>query len=102
MEQRDIGNIANTSTRSRKESMWWCTCGHCSVLNTEEECLCCLEWDLRPGDERLGEANVCLSTVEDVVAMTNRGVLETFFRVPKVNWISQPKPAGAHGQLSDE
>lgn len=92
------------SARSRINSTWWCECGHCASMTTEEECLCCLQWGLRPGIERLGDSssNLCLSTLEDVRAMINRAVIETFFRVPKRNWRTQPKPAGPNGQLSVE
>ena len=72
-------------------------------MPTEEECLCCSEWDLRPGDTRLDVSrNDCLTTVEDFSALINRAVVETFFRVPKINWKTQPKPAGPNGQLSIE
>lgn len=101
-EQRDQERQA--AARPRQEGSWWCSCGgHCTVLGTEEECLCCFEWDLRPREERLGDSNgACLSTLEDVRAMLNKSVIETFFRVPKLNWKTQPKPAGANGQLSAE
>ncbi|KAK7119693.1 hypothetical protein R3I94_021501 [Phoxinus phoxinus] len=28
------------------------------------------------------------------------GILETYFRIPKVNWKRQPKPAGTNGRLT--
>jgi len=46
--------------------------------------------------------NDCLTTGEDFSALINQAVVETFFRVPKVNWKTQPKPAGTNGQLSIE
>ncbi|CAL8342946.1 unnamed protein product [Arctogadus glacialis] len=30
----------------------------------------------------------------------NSGDLETYFRIPKVNWKRQPKPAGTNGHLT--
>ncbi|KAL7391609.1 hypothetical protein ABVT39_011636 [Epinephelus coioides] len=75
----------------------------CSTMPTEEECLCCSEWDLRPGDTRLDvPRNDCLTTTEDFTSMINRALVETFFCDPKVNWKTQPKPAGPNGQLSIE
>lgn len=92
-----------TTARPRVGANWWCCCGHCTAMVTEEECLCCSEWDLRPEETRIdAPQNTCLTTLEDFSAMTNRAVVETFFHVPRVNWQTQPKPAGPNGQLSIE
>ena len=92
-----------TTARPRMGANWWCCCGHCTAMATEEECLCCSEWDLRPEKTRIdAPQNTCLTTLEDFSAMTNRAVVETFFHVPRVNWQTQPKPAGPNGQLSIE
>lgn len=91
-----------SAARLRVGGNWWCSCGHCSSMLTEEERLCCSEWDLRPVDARLNvSTNVCITTLDDLSAMINRAVVETF-RVPKLNWKTQPLPAGPNGQLSME
>uniref|UniRef100_A0A672HK02 Uncharacterized protein n=1 Tax=Salarias fasciatus TaxID=181472 RepID=A0A672HK02_SALFA len=73
---------SSASARPQTDSTWWCECGHCASMPIEEECLCCVQWDLRPGVERLGHSSsgVCLSTLEDIRAMINRAVIETFSR----------------------
>ena len=99
--EEQLAREQQTAARLRIDGKWWCSCGQCSPMPTEEECLCCSEWDLRPGDARLDVSiNDCLTTVEDFSSLINRAVVETFFRIPKKNWKTQPKPAGPNGQLS--
>ncbi|MDG2555406.1 hypothetical protein P7M41_25755 [Vibrio parahaemolyticus] len=33
------------AARLRSSGDWWCTCECCAPVPTEEECLCCKEWD---------------------------------------------------------
>ena len=97
-------------SRPRINGDWWCCCGHCNAMPTEEESLSCTEWDLRPEDggrdasgmDDTDPAQHCVTMSEDFPALINRAVVETFFRVPKVNWRRRPKPAGPDGQLSIE
>ena len=42
----------------------------------------------------------CITRNENFAAITNPGVIETFFHVPKMNWKKCSRPAGADGQLS--
>ena len=105
LRERDeqLAREQQTGARPRLNANWWCACGQCSPIATEEECVSCSEWDLKPADKRMDlSRNICLTTLEDFSAMTNRAVVETFFHVPKINWKTQPKPAGPNGQLSVE
>ncbi|XP_063959126.1 P2X purinoceptor 7-like [Lytechinus pictus] len=36
-------NGGSEPDRDRKESNWWCSCGNCPVMQTDEESLCCRE-----------------------------------------------------------
>ena len=97
------------AARTRISEDWWCSCGCCNSMPTEEECLCYNEWDLLPN---IGGLDVswddtettrrCVTTLEDFPPLINRAVLDTFFHVPKINWRRRPKPQGPNGQLSIE
>ncbi|KAG1928990.1 P2X purinoceptor [Pimephales promelas] len=85
---------ANAST-TRISCNWWCLCGCCDPMPTEEESLCCKEWDLlQPGNEK------CVTCTEEFPALIQKTVLDTFFFVPKINWKKRPQPEGPNGQLS--
>ncbi|XP_061877782.1 uncharacterized protein LOC133630284 [Entelurus aequoreus] len=92
------------AARLRNTGNWWCSCGCCVLLPTEEECLCCREWDLlQPavfGDYPVDGTQRCVTSSEDFPSLINRAVLETFFHVPKINWKRRPRPQGENGQLS--
>ncbi|KAG5278390.1 hypothetical protein AALO_G00098460 [Alosa alosa] len=47
---------------------------------------------------RIGGA--CALTVRQWTQNKSLGVLETYFRIPKVNWKRHPKPTGPNGRLS--
>lgn len=34
------------ASRLRSTETWRCSCGHCIAMTTEEDSLCCEEWDL--------------------------------------------------------
>ncbi|KAK7168520.1 hypothetical protein R3I93_004741 [Phoxinus phoxinus] len=91
--------VVNAATQPRISGNWWCTCGDCKAMDTEQECLCCTEWDLLSRDT---QENHCFVQSEDFPALINKAVLETFFHVPKVNWRRRPIPEGPNGQLSTE
>lgn len=107
---------AAVENRDRISGDWWCQCGSCSPMQTEEECYCCKEWDLViPQMQELeldtsfqnldvsGQSAsrvVCITEHQDFSPLLSRGVLETFFSVEKINWKKKPKPAGPNGQLS--
>ncbi len=107
---------AAAESRDRRTGDWWCRCGNCKAMETEEECFCCREWDLViPQMQELeldasfqsldvsGQStsrDVCITEHQDFVPHLNRGVLETFFLVEKINWKKRPRPAGPNGQLS--
>lgn len=88
-------------TQPRVAGNLWCVCGRCEAMATEEECLCCHEWDLlHRGQDSPRENGQCFTEVENFSGFLNPMVLEAFFHVPKVNWKRQPKPEGPNGQLS--
>ena len=73
--EEQLAREQQTAARPKIDANWWCSCGQCSTMPTEEECLCCSEWDLRPGDTRLDVSrNDCLTTTEDFTSMINRAV----------------------------
>ena len=37
---------AEAASRPRTSATWWCSCGCCVQMDTEEESLCCKEWDI--------------------------------------------------------
>lgn len=85
--------------------------GCCDPMPTEEECLCCKEWDLLMpytgggdvySDDTSDPTQYCVTMLEDFPPLINRAVLEIFFHVPKINWKSWPRPEGPNGQLSIE
>ncbi|XP_041789086.1 uncharacterized protein LOC121627487 [Chelmon rostratus] len=111
MASRDVEReIGAAAARPRVTDTRWCTCNKCEVMQTEVECYCCHEWDLvmpRMQDLSIDEeagasAAVCIANNNDLPAILNAGVLETFFHIPKINWKKRPKPAGPDGQLSAE
>ena len=79
----------DAATQPRTSGNWWCTCGHCEAMATQQECLCCREWDLLRRDTK---ETLCFVQSEDFPSLINRAVLETFFHVPKINWRQRPRP----------
>ncbi|ROK87109.1 hypothetical protein DPX16_10249 [Anabarilius grahami] len=50
-------HTSQASGRRRSNEMWWCTCGKCQPLPTEEESRCCLDWTISiPPLESVGES----------------------------------------------
>ena len=68
-------------------------------MDTEVESVCCKEFQrcrflrakISESDE---DTDVCVVEHPSFAAHMDSGALETFFRIPKVNWKRQPKPAG--------
>ena len=46
------------------------------------------------------DVQVCIRDHDYFDAHLNPGVLDTYFRIPKVNWKKNNKPAGPNGSLS--
>ncbi|XP_056432861.1 P2X purinoceptor 7-like [Gadus chalcogrammus] len=87
---------------SRRAGIFWCACGYCEPMGTEAECFCCQECDLfRRALDAMHIETRCVTAMEDFPSLVNRAVLETFFRVPKINWKRRPIPEGPDGQLSN-
>ncbi|XP_055065270.1 uncharacterized protein [Misgurnus anguillicaudatus] len=95
------------SERSRADSSWWCSCQHCPQQRTEVESLCCQEWNrgqflLREAEEMEdGSELSCLNQHSSFQAHLDRGVLETFFHLERINWRKQRRSQGPGGQLSN-
>ena len=90
---------------------WWCGCGKCTPMPTEKECLCCQEWDLlipileeveqaQQTDEENDIQISCVTDHHDFWAHTVPGVLDTFFRMKRINWKKHSTPDGPNGTLS--
>ena len=41
----DIEAVAIDKSRLSQDVQDWCSCGHCQVMPTEKECVCCTEID---------------------------------------------------------
>lgn len=95
--ERQLAEEAQTQPRTSRN--WWCTCRRCKIMPTEEECLCCREWDLLTGDT---PDTGCVVSTKMFSALTNKAVLDTFFHVPKVDGCPRPVPEGPDGKLSTE
>ncbi|XP_051963680.1 P2X purinoceptor 7-like [Xyrauchen texanus] len=89
------------TVRQRAQDTWWCSCGQCMAMPTDEESLCCNEWDFarRPLENRTTARN-CLTCDPEFAPLLNRSVLEVMFQLPSVNWKNRPRPQGPDGTLS--
>ena len=90
---------------ARAGADWWCLCAHCSPMDTEVESVCCKEFErcrflleeISDSDE---DTDICVVDHPSFAPHMDSGVLDTYFRIPKVNWKRQPKPAGTNGRLT--
>ncbi|KAK0134322.1 hypothetical protein N1851_030115 [Merluccius polli] len=70
---------------------WWCLCSHCAPMDTEIESVCCREFQrcqflLDEISESEEDTDVCVVEHPSFAPHMDSGVLETYFRIPKVNW----------------
>lgn len=96
------------SDRPRSNETWWCTCGKCQPLPTEQESQCCHEWTTSvPLLETIGES--CGETVSSFRCITEHSgfppllsisVLEVFCSLPPINWTHRPRPQGPGDTLT--
>ncbi|XP_071941818.1 uncharacterized protein [Antedon mediterranea] len=103
-----------TALVSRLNDSFWCTCGFCTPMATEDECVCCNEVQQtlsllereRPTTTPMEKDDDlllrCITSHCDLEAHLNTSVLTTFFRSHRHNWKQFPKPRGLHGQLNNE
>lgn len=95
----------------RKNSTWYCTCGQCKACSEERDSFCCNEFNraqplleelhLRYDAIDLPDEVVCVTNHEDLANHTNRGILTTFFRSPRINWSKNSVPEMPDGTLSN-
>ena len=107
-EERDLpGGIEEDPGQTRAGADWWCHCSRCTPMDTDRESYCCREFPrchflleeiAKSADETAPPA--CVTEHPSFGPHMDRGVLETYFKIPKVNWKRQPKPAGRNGRLS--
>ncbi|XP_078487449.1 uncharacterized protein LOC104266439 [Ciona intestinalis] len=43
---RPSSPTSKTSDAERTKSTNWCSCSNCDIMNTERECICCMEIDV--------------------------------------------------------
>jgi hypothetical protein len=74
-------------------------------LPTDSECLGCREWDqlipimeVEHQTDDAAEEGVCVTKHSDVLSLINPGVLETFFRMPRINWKQRATPDSPNGK----
>ncbi|XP_055050357.1 uncharacterized protein [Misgurnus anguillicaudatus] len=106
-EQDLLGGQEEEPEQARVGSDWWCQCTCCAPMETEKESLCCYEFHRCQFllEEMADSAHqtaplACVTQHPSFEPHMDRGVLETYFRTPKINWKRQPKPAGRNGRLS--
>ncbi|KAG5281307.1 hypothetical protein AALO_G00069730 [Alosa alosa] len=68
-------------------------------MDTEQESVCCREFQrcqflLDEITESEDDTDVCVVDHPSFAPHMDSGVLETYFRIPKVNWMSFCKPTG--------
>ena len=91
---------------ARAGANWWCLCSNCAPMDTEQESVCCQEFVrcqflLEEITESEDDTDVvCVVDHPSFEPHMDSGVLETYFRIPKVNWKRQPRPTGPNGRLS--
>lgn len=100
---------SQASERQRALESWWCKCNQCQAMPTEQESMCCIDWDIvMPQLESLDNADNgtsvfrCITEDPGFPPLLSRSVLEVFFNLPKVNWKRRPRPEGPAGTLSME
>lgn len=111
MEAASAQTQPQASGKQRVMDMWWCKCGQCQAMPTEQESVCCVNWDIvMPQLERLDNSDNsadettyrCLTEDPGFPPLISHSVLECFFHLPKVNWKQCPRPEGLGGTLSVE
>lgn len=93
---------------ARAGAIWWCLCSNCAPMDTEQESVCCREFqrcqflldEMMESDS--DDPDVCVVDHPSFSPHMDSGVLQTYFRIPKVNWKRQPKPTGPNGRLSQK
>lgn len=99
-QRAEVDAAESAEMRPRTTGTWWCVCGHCQTMATEEESYCCHEWDLLMNRDSPIENGQCFAEIGDFQGFLNPMILDAFFYVPKINWKKKPKPDGPNGQLS--
>ncbi|XP_052387742.1 P2X purinoceptor 7 [Carassius gibelio] len=100
-------HTSQASGRRRSNETWWCTCGKCQPLPTEEESQCCHDWTISipplESIESAGETlftSRCITQQNGFPPLLSNSVLEVFFSLPKINWRRRPRPQGPGGTLT--
>ncbi|XP_077061941.1 uncharacterized protein LOC143714601 [Siphateles boraxobius] len=104
-EAGDLPVASEEPGLARAGADWWCLCSHCAPTDTELESVCCQEFQrcrflLEEMSEADKDMDVCVLNHPSFAPHMDRGVLETYFRIPKVNWKRQLKPAGTNARLT--
>ncbi|KAK0138485.1 hypothetical protein N1851_024993 [Merluccius polli] len=87
-EAGDLPAADEEPAMARARADWWYLCSHrCQFLLDEIK-------------ESEDDTDVCVVDHPSFAPHMDSGVLETYFRIPKVNWKRQPKPTGPNGRLS--
>ncbi|KAL1276200.1 hypothetical protein QQF64_035823 [Cirrhinus molitorella] len=99
---------SEASVRQRSNETWWCACGKCQPLPTEQESECCHDWiisipPLETINEPAGEvrsSSRCITEHNGFPPLLTNSVLEVFFSLPRINWKRRPRPQGPGGTLT--
>lgn len=106
-EQDLLGGQEEEPGQTRAGADWWCQCSRCTPMETDRESYCCREFQrchflldeiAESADETAPLA--CVTEHPSFEPHMDRGVLETYFRIPKIKWKRQPNPAGTNRWLS--
>jgi len=92
-ESSEAAEQQGAEGRWRSGEDWRCSCGACQPMPTEVKSFCCTEWDLvlpllgrleiyhhhHHHHQEKNHHRECITRSENFAAITNPGVIETFF-----------------------
>ncbi|KAK0141730.1 Cilia- and flagella-associated protein 221 [Merluccius polli] len=92
-DQTSISCPARRNTPQPREGKY---SDHCMCHSPQPRCQFLLD-EIKESED---DTDVCVVDHPSFAPHMDSGVLETYFRIPKVNWKRQPKPTGPNGRLS--
>ncbi|CAL8342984.1 unnamed protein product [Merluccius merluccius] len=100
-EAGDLPAVDEEPAMARARADWWCLCSHCAPMDTEQESVCCREFQrcqflLDEIKESEDDTDVCVVDHPSFAPHMDSGVLETYFRIPKAIRERYPAPDGQY------